>query len=51
MSYTSGKNILYMYGSITYEDVFGVKHHTTVCMYLLPDLSAFTDCETYTEVD
>jgi hypothetical protein len=39
--------ILYFYGRINYEDVFGVTRETTFCYFLLPDLGHTTPCDTY----
>jgi hypothetical protein len=47
----SGKNILYMFGLITYEDIFKQPHWTKFCMYLSTDLTAFTGCSKYNETD
>ena len=41
--------ILYAYGMISYEDIFGVPHKTTFCMSLEKDLSSFIGCDTYEE--
>lgn len=48
---TTEEFILYVYGMVTYEDVFGVKHRTTFCGYLTPDLTTFKTCSTYNEID
>jgi hypothetical protein len=51
-TYRSGANILYFFGEITYDDIFGdARHHTRFCMYLLKDLSTFVDCKTYSDAD
>ena len=47
----SGKKILYMFGLITYEDIFKQSHWTKFCMYLSPDLTTFTGCSKYNETD
>jgi len=46
-----GKKILYMFGLITYEDIFNQSHWTKFCMYLSADLSTFTGCSKYNETD
>jgi hypothetical protein len=50
-TYQTGTNILYFYGEIRYDDIFGLKHHTTFCVYMLRDLTGFSDCNTYNEAD
>jgi hypothetical protein len=47
----SGKLILYLFGMITYEDVFKEPHCTTFCMFLSPSLNAFMTCNTYNQAD
>lgn len=47
----SGKKVLYMFGLITYEDIFNQSHWTKFCMYLSTDLSTFTGCPQYNETD
>ena len=46
-----GKKVLYMFGLITYEDIFNQSHWTKFCMYLSADLSTFTGCSKYNETD
>lgn len=48
---TTGEFTLYVFGMVTYEDVFGIKHRTTFCGYLTPDLTAFQTCSTYNGID
>jgi hypothetical protein len=50
-SLRDGENILYLYGEITYEDVFGKKHRTTFCSYLDKTLSRTFQCQTYNYAD
>lgn len=50
-TYRSGSQILYLFGHVTYEDIYGKPHYTTFCMYLLADLSAFGDCDTYNDAN
>ena len=50
-TYRTGENVLYLYGRITYDDVFDKPHSTTFCMRLLRDLTAFTDCDTYNDAN
>ena len=45
------EKILYLYGTIMYEDIFKKTHLTTFCMYLAPSLDSFNICETYNNVD
>jgi|GEM_PF-3941218 len=47
----SGKKTLYMYGLITYEDVFHHPHWTKFCVYLSPDLAGFGACNKYNDTD
>jgi hypothetical protein len=49
--FRSGKRIVYLFGKITYEDVFERPHSTTFCMSLAPSLDTFVSCETYNEAD
>jgi hypothetical protein len=42
----SGDAVLYLYGKISYDDVFSIQHHTTFCFVVNPDL---TSAEWYTE--
>jgi hypothetical protein len=48
---TTGTFRLYVFGSVTYEDVFGNAHHTTYCLYLFKDLTNFVPCSTYNDAD
>ncbi len=48
---TSGRYILYMFGLITYEDIFGRPHTSKFCLSLSPDLQTFTSCSIYNEAD
>ncbi|MDH4082400.1 MAG: hypothetical protein OEV99_01255 [Nitrospira sp.] len=48
---TSGEFTLYLYGMVTYEDVFDVKHQTTFCGFLKQDLTGFNACNTYNQID
>jgi hypothetical protein len=50
-TYASGENVLYLYGRITYDDIFDRPHQTTFCVYLLRDLANFTDCTTYNDAN
>ena len=47
----NGKKVLYMFGFITYEDIFNQSHWTKFCMYLSADLATFTGCSKYNETD
>jgi len=47
----SGRNVLYLYGFLTYEDIFGRLHSTKFCLYLQSDLSGFSTCHTYNDAD
>jgi voltage-gated potassium channel Kch len=48
--------VLYIFGKITYEDVFGKSHLTTFCYFLRPEigrpqLATISACKTYNEAD
>jgi len=47
----SGKSFLYVYGKITYQDVFGKEHYTTFCEVLEPDLIDMADCGQYNDAN
>ncbi len=47
----SGRFIVYVFGRITYDDIFSFHHFTNFCMYLKRDLINFTSCDTYNEMD
>jgi hypothetical protein len=42
---------LYVFGQMTYEDIFKEGHHTTFCMVLTSSLETFIPCKTYNEAD
>jgi hypothetical protein len=43
--------IVYLSGTITYEDVFEKSHETRFCLYLKPDLATFSACSTNNEAN
>jgi hypothetical protein len=47
----TGQAILYLYGKVSYNDVFNIPHHTTFCVIIQPDLSTGIDCEEYNYAD
>lgn len=47
----SNSQVLYFYGKFDYEDVFKQPHHSTFCMFLLPDLKTLVYCDVYNEAD
>jgi len=47
----NGVYALYLFGTISYDDVFGATHHTTICMELSKDLTGFFTCATYNKAD
>ena len=47
----SGAAVPYLYGKITYDDVFSIKHHTTFCFVISPDLQRSEFCDKYNEAD
>lgn len=50
-SIKNGDKILYVFGKITYEDIFRIPHWTTFCMKLIPSLDNFSACDTYNDAD
>jgi len=47
----SGSKVLYVYGSIVYEDIFRESHHSNFCLHLDPKLTNFAVCPTYNDAD
>ena len=47
----NGGAILYLFGEITYEDVFKIPHLTTFCMALAPTLDGFIAHKTYNDAN
>ena len=47
----SRKSILYLFGKITYEDIFNTQHSTTFCMTLATSLDAFNSCDAHNDAD
>jgi hypothetical protein len=45
------KAVIYIWGSISYTDVFHVKHKTLFCSYLRPDLIGYSSCDRHNEAD
>jgi hypothetical protein len=43
----NGRGILYAYGDITYDDIFGKSHETTFCVMYWNGLTAPITCDTY----
>ncbi|MEW6600932.1 MAG: hypothetical protein AB1499_08170 [Nitrospirota bacterium] len=48
---TNSRQILYIAGKITYEDVFNRQHSTFFCMYLTPTLTNFSHCNGHNEAN
>jgi hypothetical protein len=48
---STGVYILYVFGTVSYDDVFGVTHHTTFCMQLAKDLTGFFAYTSYNTAD
>jgi hypothetical protein len=46
----SGQYILYVYGRMSYDDIFHATHHTTFCKEILSE-SLVRDCGTYNSAD
>jgi hypothetical protein len=47
----SGEDIFYIYGQMTYDDVFKQPHHTHFCFYLMLNLKDLAACDTYNDAD
>jgi hypothetical protein len=47
----SGQFSYYIYGMITYKDIFNKIHWTKYCYQLAPSLDRFTTCRFYNETD
>jgi hypothetical protein len=47
----SGKSIVYVFGKITYRDVFGGKHFATFCGFLNRNMTTLRPCKTYSQAD
>lgn len=50
-SIMDGKSIFYVYGKITYKDVFEKQHETKFCSFVEQDLLALVNCDTYNEAN
>lgn len=50
-SLKNGSQILYLYGQIEYEDIFGIQHRTTYCSTLAPTLDSFLVHSTYNDAN
>lgn len=46
-----GKSFVYIFGKITYSDVFNTVHTTRMCMHYDPLVNSFNNCETYNDAD
>jgi hypothetical protein len=49
--FKNSKGILYLFGEITYEDIFKIPHWTTFCMFLAPTLDNFVVHGTYNDAN
>jgi hypothetical protein len=48
----NGSQIVYIFGEITYEDIFSRSHRTTFCMYIRENLEVVpTNCHYYNDAD
>lgn len=43
--------VMYIWGKISYEDVFRIEHHTTFCLFMHPTLQRVSQCKTYNDAD
>ena len=50
-SFASGEYIDYVYGEISYEDIFGQPHKTEFCTYVDQTLTQLFSCATYNYAD
>lgn len=50
-SIKNGTLILYIFGKITYEDVFGITHQSQFCYALSHNLTSAEGCETYNDAN
>jgi hypothetical protein len=48
---TQGQLVLYVYGTIRYQDVFGKEHSTEFCAFITPSLKSFDGCPSYNDSD
>jgi hypothetical protein len=46
-----GSVMVYFFGKLTYQDIFGKSHQTTFCVYVARDLRGLTGCSYYNEAD
>lgn len=47
----TGLTRMYIFGEISYEDIFGVRHTTRVCAWVDPDLQNTHPCAAYNDAD
>lgn len=47
----NGQLMLYLYGRISYQDIFGKSHNATFCVFLAKTLNGFGGCSTYNDAD
>jgi hypothetical protein len=51
-TYQTGDNVLYLFGEVAYDDIFGTqRHHSEFCMFMLKHLGTFVDCPTHNNAD
>lgn len=50
-AWSSGDEILHIYGEIFYRDIFDCSYRATFCVFLSPELSDLLSCRTYNEVE
>jgi len=46
-----GTKVMYIYGKLTYRDIFKAVHHGTFCIYVEADLTTTKSCDRYNEYD
>lgn len=51
VSIKSGRTVLYVFGKLTYSDVFDRKHTSWVCAHYVPSNNSFPNCEKYKNPD
>jgi hypothetical protein len=47
----SGAYVIKYYGRMSYDDVFGGHHMTTFCLYIAPNLTGVSSCDSYNQAN
>ncbi len=48
---SNGESTMYVFGEITYKDVFDKFHSTRFCMFVFRDLKTLNSCDKYNEAN